>query len=305
MQVTKSAVKSAPPVQPNLFVPLDHIVNSKDLHYRGQDQAHVDALVADIGANGLDSPLFTFAETSTHQVKIKGAPTAIPATYLVAGLHRRAALLKLRREQAEVFKKRFPNGIPVLHRVCNVAEALLLQVRENCSRKEMSAEEIFPILEKLAADPFKMTGKQIASKVGKSTAWVSQMMAVNAELDPETQVEVRTSKIAVGDARKLAGEVRAGKKAGAPLTKETIRAKAEALKHKQAQKSAGGGQRASGDERKVSLAKVWGRYRASCTSISTGRKVTILEDTIRYVLGELKTLSPELRIEKKPSKVTA
>lgn len=302
MQVKNTSKAAA--VQPNQYVVLDHIVNHKELLYRTLDSAHVDSLTGDIAVNGLDSPLFTFALAPDAQVKLKGSPDAIPATYLVAGLHRRAALLKLRREQPEVFKKRFPNGIPVLHRVCTVGDALLLQIRENVQRKEMTAEEIFPVLAKLAEAPFSMSGKEIAKRIGKSTSWVSQMMAVNEELDDETKEEVNTGKIAVGDARKLAGEVRAAKKTGAAPTKETIREKAAALKQKQAAKATGGAQRAQGEDRKVSLKRLWGRYQA-VASVNQGRRVQILEEAIQYALGLRKTLPAEIRIDKKETKVAA
>lgn len=297
MQV-KNTKPAAADVSPNRFVTLDHIVNHKELVYRSLDDAHVTSLVADIAANGLDIPLLTFSLTPDAQVKLKGATDAIPATYLVAGLHRRAALLKLRREQPEVFKKRFPNGIPVIHSVCSVSDAMLRQIRENVRRKEMSAEEIFPVLAKLAADPFKLSGKEIAKRIGMSVAWVSQMMAVNEELDEETKEEVNTGKIAVGDARKLAGEVRAAKKSGAAPTKESIREKAAALKQKQASKAAGGAQRAQGEDRKVSLKRLWGRYQA-IASVGSGRRVQILEEAIQYALGLRKTLPAEIRLDKK------
>jgi ParB-like chromosome segregation protein Spo0J len=302
MNVTTKAPAAAKPstekVSPNQFVALDHIVNHKDLSYRSLDTAHVDALAADIAVNGLDIPLLTFAETPTHRVKLKGAQTDMPATFLVAGLHRRAALLKFRREHGEAFKKKFANGIPILHRICSVGDALLLQIRENVARREMSAEEIFPILEKLSAAPYNMSGKEIAKRVSKSPAWVSSMMAVNEELDPTTKEEVVTGKIATGDARKLAGDVRKEKKSGAAPTKESIRERAEALKQKQAAKAATGAQRAHGEERKVSLKKIWERYQVASIS-GAGRRVQILEEAVQYSLGLRKTLPAEVRLDKK------
>lgn len=292
-------------VAPNQHVPLDHIVNHKELTYRALDSAHVEALVADIGANGLDQPLLTFTPSANQQVRLKGSQDAIPATYLVAGLHRRAALLQLRRAKPTVFAQRFPKGVPILHRVTPISEALLLQIRENVQRREMSAEEIFPILEKLASAPYNMKGKDIATKVGKSTSWVSQMMAVNEELDPETKEDVKAGKIAVGDARKLAGEVRSDRKAGKTVTKEEIKARATTLKQKQAVKASTGAQRATGDDRKVSLKRLWSRYRALPTGITSGRCVKILEQVVRYLLGEVRELPPELRQDAKPSKVVA
>lgn len=301
--VAKVAAKQET-VVPNQYVSLDSIVNSKELIYRKAEAAHVEALAADILANGLDQPLLTFAPQADSEVRLSGAPNSIPATYLVAGNHRRHALAKIRRDDAAAFKKRFPAGIPILHRICSVAEALLLQVRENVQRREMSAEEIFPILAKLAAAPYTMKGKDIAKKVGKSTAWVSQMMAVNEELDEDTKKDVVEGKIAVGDARKLAGELRAAGKAGKPATAAEIKAAATELKNKQAAKVASGVQRSSGDDRRVSAKKIWGRYRAM-PNVGTGRRVQILEGAFEYLLSATKVLPAELRKEIKVSAVKA
>lgn len=295
MKVTASQAKPASaPVAPSMYVQLDNIVNHKELTYRTADSAHVDSLVADIKVNGLDVPLLTFAEKADSLVKRPGSPDPIPATYLVAGLHRRAALLKLRRDEPETFKKRFPNGIPVSHRVASLAEALLLQIRENVQRREMSAEEIFPILEKLSAKPYSMTGKEIAKKVGKSAAWVSQMQAVNEELDEETKSEVVTGKIAVGDARKIAAEVKASRKSGKPVTADDIKKAAADAKAKQAARLAGGAQRASGEDRRISIKKLWSRFKAH-PKLSVGRENVVLRSLIAYAAAESNKLEPELR----------
>lgn len=303
MKIASKSAAPAAPVAPTQYVPLDNIVNKKELKYRALDSEHVDSIAASIIANGLDTPLTTFAEKADSMVRIKGAEEPVAATFLVAGNHRRAALMKVRRENADVFKKRFPNGIPVVHHVYTIPEAMFAQLRENIARKEMTAEEIFPVLEQLSSEPYNLSGKDIAKKIGKSTAWVSQHLAVNEELDDETKTEVNEGKIPVGAARKLASEVRAERKAGKTVSKEEIRSKAEAAKNK----AASGAQRAQGEDRRVSLKKLFGRYTAVTTKLqlNVGRKLILLTNMVEYSLGQKTKLEPELRTDPAPSKVVA
>ena len=303
---TTGKVSSATSVSltPTNRVPLDDIVRAKNFPYRANDPAHVDSLFNDIKVNGLDVPIITFAESETQQVNLKGRPAPIPATFLVAGSHRLEALKKLRREAKGAFDKHFPDGsIPINHRVYSPQEALFALLRENVQRREMSAEEIFPVLDMLTKEPNNLKGKEIAVRIGKSTAWVSQHLAVTEELDPETQAEVNSREIAVGDARKLAVEVKSKRKAGETVSTEAIREKAEGLKSKQANKIATGSQRASGDDRHISAKKLLARIEAM-PKIGLGRAVLVLTDAIRYLAGESDKLPAELRKDPpKPSKV--
>lgn len=301
MKIANSAATAAPAPtvkDANHFPPLDNIVNKKGLIYRPIDADHVAVLAQSIKDSGLDTPLFTFSEKEGTLVRINGQAEPVPATYLVAGNHRRAALKKFRQDHPKEFAKRFPNGIPTIHRTCSTADAMMLQLRENLLRREMSAEEIFPVLEQLSKEPYNLSGKEIAKKVGMSTAWVSQMMAVNEELPPETQSEIAEGKISVGAARKLAGEVKSARKAGTPMTKDEITAKAADAKAK----LASGAQRSQGDDRKISLKKLWVRYSALTgkLQLSTGRANEVLTNMIEYTLGETAKLEAEIRKDAAP-----
>jgi ParB-like chromosome segregation protein Spo0J len=301
MKLNTETKSSGPAVIATAYVPLDHIVENKGLHYRDLDQVHVASLVDDIKVNGLDVPLITFAETADKKIKIGGSGEPVAAHFLVAGRHRREALRKLRASDAATFKKLFPQGIPVNHRVISVKDALFLSLRENVQRREMTAEQIFPVLQKLT-DEYKMTGKEIAKHIGKSTSWVSQMLAALTEPDPETVAEITAGKIAVGDARKLGAKIKADRKSGKVVTKDSIREEAGKLTTKQAAKVASGAQRSTGDDRKTSLKKLYSRYQA-LPNLPLGRKLQILELAIQYSIGEKSSLPPELKKDIKPTKV--
>jgi len=305
---TKMKVENAKPAKSSkavssnntvVYIPVHHIALSKLLTYRKVDEEHVDSLMEDIRRNGLLQPLVVFTEAEDKKFKIEGE--VLPARYLAAGLHRRAAILKLRKQHTADYDKAFPNGIPCTLRVVDPSEAMLIQLRENVQRREMSPEEIFPVLEKLAVEPYNLTGREIAKKIGKTAAWVSQMMAVNDELDEDTRKDVVDGKIDTGDARRLAAEVRKDRKSGKTVEKEDIHAKAAVLKDKKAMKDASGKSRATGDDRKVSAGKVLLRYK-SMSRVSQARKLEILEETLRYLGGELARLPAELREDPAPKK---
>ncbi len=308
MQVKAPAVKTAPKpaakVEATHSVPLDQIFRSQELVYRPTDPAHVDSLFNDIAVNGLDNPIITYAHSVGEMVKVKGKPDPVPATWLVAGSHRVEALKRFRREKPEKFEKMFPGAmIPSQHRIYTPQQALFALLRENIQRREMTAEEIFPVLGKLSGEPYNLKGKEIAIHIGKSPAWVSQMLAVDTQLDEETKSEVMAGEIAVGDARKLAAEVSSERKSGKEVSTKEIREKAATLKSKQATKVATGTQRATGDDRRVSAKKIWGRVQALPAGLGMGRTVLALKGAIEYLAQETDKLPAELRDDPKPSKV--
>ena len=288
-----SKEKSTITVAPSAFVPLAQIVNSDDLHYRKVNPEFAKELAADIEANGLDTPISTWGG-GEEQTQVKIGADVVDAHYLVAGLHRRAALIQFSRNSPEAFKKRFPNGIPVIHRLGSVADMLALQVRENVQRREMQPEEIFPVLKELSED-HGLKNREIAKKVGKSDAWVSQMLSVNEVLDPETQKEVMEGKIGVTKAAKLASGIKKDIKAGKTVTKSDIRARAAEVKD-----STAGRERS---EKRIGAGKFWARYQ-SLPTLNTGRKLVLLENALRYLANDTSKLEPEWRTDAKASKVT-
>lgn len=293
------ATKPSPKVSANMTVALDHIVNLKDFPYRDIDAAHVETLVNDIKVNGLDTPLFTFATEEGQQVKPKGSDKANPAHFLAAGLHRREAIRKIRREDPKVFEKLFPNGIPVIHRIASAQDMMFLMLRENVQRREMSSEEIFPVLEMLTKEPYSLSGREIAAKIGKSTSWVSQHLAVLEEND-ELATAAKSGAVDVSDAREIAAGIRKEKKATGTVDTAKVKAKVAVAAAKKTNKVASGNVRAAGDDRKVSAKKLYQRV-VSMPKVTLGREVEILRAALSYLAGESEKLPAELRKEGKVS----
>lgn len=294
------AKQAAPKVAANMTVSLDHIVNAKDFPYRDVDPAHVDSLVADIAANGLDTPLFVFSTEPNQQIKLKGSDKTQPAHFLAAGQHRREALKKLRRENPKAFEKHFANGIPVVHRVGTAQEMMFLMLRENVQRKEMSAEQIFPVLELLTKEPHNLTGKEIAVKIGKSTAWVSQHLAV-LETDPELAEAAKSGKVSVSDARTIAADARKDAKSnGGKVDTKAVSSKIAAAAQKKTNQAAAGNVRAAGDDRRVSAKKLYQRVLA-LPNLTLQRHRDVLLEALAYLAGESDKLPAELKKDAKPA----
>lgn len=280
-------------------VALDHIVRHKEIPYRPVDQSHVESLAEDIAANGLMTPILVFAASEDQKLKVGG--NTVPANFLAAGLHRTEALKLVRRNHPEAFKKHFPEGvIPSRRAIAQPQDMIFAMLRENVQRRDMTSEEIFPVLEKLSAEPYNLSTGEIAKKIGKSKGWVSQHMAVNEELPEDVKKDVHEGKIAVGDARKLATETRAARNKGEKISEDTVREKASALKEKKAHKDAAGNQRAAGDDRRLGAKSIFQRVQA-LPKLTMGRELEVLRGAISYLAGESDKLPAELRKEPKPA----
>jgi ParB family transcriptional regulator, chromosome partitioning protein len=111
------------------FMLLDDISDRPSGDTRPINQKHVNALVESILVLGLISPL-----------------TVDRHGRLLAGGHRRSALLKILIEQPDRFEELFPLGIPVrvmdLDSSSDGVDALLIEVEENTQRRNFTPAEI-------------------------------------------------------------------------------------------------------------------------------------------------------------------
>jgi ParB family transcriptional regulator, chromosome partitioning protein len=111
------------------LLPLDSIFDRPKGDARPLNQNHISALADSIMVLGLISPL-----------------TVDRNGQLLAGGHRRAALLQISLEQADRFEELFSNGIPV--RVMDIdastdgIDALQIEVEENTQRRNFTPSEI-------------------------------------------------------------------------------------------------------------------------------------------------------------------
>ena len=278
-------VTGQPPVQ---FLKLEHIYKTTDLPTRPLNKEFVAELVASISKNGLDTPLIVWGgEKPDMTMKTKAG--VLPMAFLIAGNHRLSALRQIQAEDAAAFAKKFPNGIPVIRRICEKAEALCIQLRENVERTDMPFDQVLPVVRSLI-ETYGMKQKEIALRVGKSPTWVSMILDINKELGEEGAEEVAKGNVSIRDARTAAKEIKADKKAGKAVD---VKAKLAEVKEKTSKKRKGNKERA---EKRLSLKALYERF-LSLTKLSIGRKAQLLEDIILYSLGTTDAYPDELNTD--------
>lgn len=168
-------------------LPLDEIHDRPHGSTRGLSDDHVAELVESIAAVGLIQPL------AVDRVG-----------HLLAGGHRRAALLELREQEPVTFEKKFPGGnIPVRIFNFNAAEdeaqSLAIEAAENEKRRDYTPAEVRELADRLVDAGYRNTrGKPkagekalkpaIALIIGKSTKTVQRY------LNPETGAKKKAQK---------------------------------------------------------------------------------------------------------------
>lgn len=280
MKVTQPSKGAAP----TGFLPLELLVDHPSLHNRPIDEEWVQELKTSIAKNGLDTPLFVW-NGGTECPKMTVNDKDFPASFVTAGFHRRAALRKLRKENPDRFAELFPKGVPVIVRGGSMQETICLQLRENVDRLNPTAAEILPQMLRLR-DEFKMKNKEIAQRIGRSDSYVSQVFAVEEELGTEGVEEVVSGGVSAKEAVKAAAEVRKARKAGKPVDKKAVVAKA---KEKTAKLKAKGAQR---EEKRMSLKRIWKAYKA-LPAMTLGKKLNLIEAAVEYAVGDSDRLPKE------------
>lgn len=269
-----------------VYTPLEQISLHQDLPMRKLNKEFVSELVLDISKNGLDTPLFLWAGEK-EGTKVKNSKGEVyDCAYLIAGNHRLAALKQIKKTDPTRFDALFAKGIPSIRRICAKADALCLQLRENVQRNDMLPEQILPILT-LLTDTYKLKGKDIAARVGKSTAWVSMILEIKEQLGDEGADEVAKGNVSMRDARAAAKELKSERKEG---KNPDVKEKLKSVKSKTAAKRKGNKHRA---ERKVGLKDLYERV-VNIPKLTQGRKCQLLEDIILYTLGKNDTFPEEL-----------
>lgn len=260
------------------FVPLELITNHPDLAktYRKLDKEWAADLSTDIEENGLDTPLIVWNEDGDTQVKIAGE--LHPASFLVAGLHRREGLRYFHARNEKGFAKMFPDGVPVTFKTGDIAEALAAQLRENVKRKDMTPAQIFPVLERLR-DEFDMKKKDIAAKIGMSTSWVTEMFNVSENLGEEGVEAITKKGVTLSDARKAAKKMKKAKKAGKSLSVKEVLKKG---KLKASKKKKKGRVRA---DRKLGAKTLYKNF-LSLPKMKLVTQIEVLTGALAYLAGE-------------------
>jgi len=266
------------------MIPLACIADHPEIPKGDLDKEWVAELRESIQAVGLDVPLVVWdGGEADSQMEIKGK--VYPATFLIAGNHRRQALRTFLKEAPEKFDKMFPNGIPVRVVSGTQAQAYAARVRENVQRRNPDPKELMEQLAYLR-DEMKMTGKEIAKAVGKSASWVSQIFSIEEELGEEGVAAVKSGKVSVTEATSAANAAKQAKKAGKAVSKEDTLASAKA-------KAADRGD-ADRAPKKMSAKAILATYQVM-PKMAMGDKILLLETLLAYLAGETDKLPKEFK----------
>lgn len=280
----------APAVKPTGRVKLEHIVDFPEIKNREIDKEFVAELAASIEKNGLDTPLFVW-DGGEEYPKVEINRVEVDSNFLVAGFHRRAAIRVLRKTNAGRFNELFGEGIPVKRFSGSLQDMLLLQLRENVSRNNPTAEELLPQMIRLREE-FSMRNKTIAASIGRSESFVTQIFSIEKELGDEGVKEVLKGGMKVKDALKAAAKVKSERAAGKTPNVGAIIKKA--TKHA-AERAESGGDR---EEKRTSFKKLYEAYKA-LPEMDDEEKLKIAEGLMAYVAGDRDSIPKLLRPEKK------
>jgi ParB-like chromosome segregation protein Spo0J len=289
MKANIAVAGKKPVLRPSKYLPLELIVDHEELgNHRPIDKEWVAELTESIKKVGLDNPLYVW-DGGEEYPEMKVAGKVQPSSFLVAGFQRRAALKAIRKEDSATFDKLFPNGVPVRVFGGEIKDMLCLQLRENVARKNPTAEELLPQILRLQKE-FNMKGKVIASRIGRSASFVSQILDIEEELGEEGVKEVIAGGVSAKHALRAAKEAKEARKAGQSVDAKALVGKAKAASA--AQKEAG---RERG-EAKVGIARLWKVYKA-LPAMSDSDKLGILEKTVAYVVGEREKYPRQLKLD--------
>lgn len=264
-------------------VALENIRQHPDLPLaRPIDKAHVAELTASIMRSGLDQPLLVWNGGGDGVVVELGTSgKEAPASFLIAGAHRKEALKAFRKAKPSEFASMFPEGIPVHIMGGELEDAIAAQLRENLARKDVTPQEVLPLIQRLQKD-FNLKQKDIARRIGKTEGYVSMVLDIESELGEEGADAVKSGEVSLRGAVAAASEVKKAKKAGkAPDVKGAI-AKAKA---KKAKSKAG--------VKRVSAKTLYERFQ-SMPNVTIGKKVLILAGALAYLAGEEDEIPDEL-----------
>ena len=271
-------------------VPLKLIINHEGVPYRPVDSDYAEELSKNIEKVGLDQPITVWngGTKKGEQIEIDGKDGKFPATYLIAGQQRRAALKLLFKRNQERYKELFPNGIPVVVKSGEMKDFLTLQLRENVTRKEMAIKHILPVMKQLK-DEHSMKQREIAKAIGKHESYVSQIFDSEETLGQEETQELADEGASITDLRKAAKSTKEAVKKGKDK-KVAAKEAVAATKKKVNAKKVAGRQR---EEKRVSAKKLFARYISLPRTTKMGKKVDILEAALGYLAGESEYDVPE------------
>ena len=273
------------------FIELEKIqTDEKQIGNRPIDKDHVAALYDSIRSSGLLQPIVVWnggdKENSRSEVEIDGAVQTVPTAIVIAGFHRLKAIVRLSRKDPEAYASLFPNGVACTVRSGTLQDVLSDQLKENLLRKSLDNSDSLIVMKRLR-DEFKLSNVQIARKIGRSEAYVSEVFSIEKNLGEEGATALSKKQITLTDALKASKKVKEARKAG-----KAVDAKQEIDKAKEKRKNLAdkGKQR---EARRVGAKALYKAY-TKLPRTATGNKLVILEATLAYLAGESENPPTEL-----------
>lgn len=266
------------------------------MNYRAVDQVQIEELAAAIDQQGLLCPLIIWNGSSTPDgawvKEDESSEPEEPAAILVAGNRRFHAIAVLKKKSPKRWKELFGAGIACRVVYGDVSDLLALKLMENVQREDPNTSELYADVLALK-EQHKQSNAAIAKAVGKTPAWVSQLLSIHEELGKEGDSAVMAGEVTPTQARKAASTVRKARKGGKPVSPS---AKVKEAKQQHSTNQAAGRKRNA--ERRVSAKGVLSRWTAISTlRISMARRVELLTQALEYLAEERTVLPPELNAD--------
>ena len=174
----------------NLTVPVGDLEFHKDVPNCRFGYKDIETLADNIGQNGLLNPLLVMVEKPTR----KGGKTRY---YLVAGFRRFQAIQHLRTLDPKAFAK-----VPITRYEGSVEDALFANLIENVSRCGLASAEVAERVRHMKDKGIKQA--DIATRLGRGTAWVSTMLSVNKKATTKVKGALQKGQINFAAAKQIA-----------------------------------------------------------------------------------------------------
>ncbi len=285
MQITKKDSKVLGDVV--IHLPIAQLGDHPEINNRALTTESIEEMKTSILASGLDEPLVLWdGGTPGKTVSVGGKE--VPATYILSGSRRRAAIKLILKSDPKAYARLFPLGIPCRVRTGKLVDAVCANLRFNSARRDPDASEILPEIQRLRGPEFKLSQREIAKSLGKSDAWVSQILSVEKALGEEGVAEVKKGGISMRDAKKAASNVNKKTKAGLPVSAKEELQKAKAST---ASREASGRKKAP---KRVSASRLYAVWKSLPRGLNVGEQKLILEGALTYLAGETEKLPKQL-----------
>lgn len=174
-------------------IPFNQIKFHPQIRNSREELRNIPELANSIVAVGLENPLHVL------EIEEEVDGQKVTNTYLYVGFRRHAAIALIRTKEPKAFQT---VEVKKLHGT--LADAMVRNLTENLQRDDLSSWEISGAVVHLS-DELQLTQRVIATKLGKSQSWVSNILTFHQRATVELKEAVRTQLISFKIGQHLAG----------------------------------------------------------------------------------------------------